>query len=391
MHIENNDDSSSVIPKLTKETLEGAIENALKIIDKNIKKLGSKFPSSASQRLSYLITENVEWTTSFWTGMLWLAYEVTHEEKYYDLAYIHIKSFKERLENKIDIDHHDLGFLYTLSCVSAYKITQNQDAKEIALKAADYLLTRYHEKAGIIQAWGDLNDESQRGRMIIDCNMNLPLLYWVTEQTGDLKYRECAISHIQQAAKYLVREDFSTYHTFYMDPSTGQPLRGTTHQGYSDTSCWARGQAWAIYGFGLSYNYTKDPLLLELSRKLAHYYLERLPEDKVCYWDLIFTKGTEERDSSAAAIAICGLLELVNNLPVMDPDYEYFLSETKMMMASLIKNYGTDPTSTHAEGLLLHSVYSKPCGSGVDECTLWGDYFYFEALVRMTRIWNEYW
>ncbi|MDF2613200.1 MAG: glucuronyl hydrolase [Clostridia bacterium] len=390
MNIENNPDPSRMISKLTKETLEAALKNALKTVDKNIGKFGEKFPSSASQGLSYLMTENVEWTTSFWTGMLWLAYEVTHEKKYYDLAHIHIKSFKDRLENKIDIDHHDLGFLYTLSCVNAYKITQNQEAKEIALKAADYLLTRYHEKAGIIQAWGDLNDESQRGRMIIDCNMNLPLLYWATGQTGDWKYIECAISHINQAAKYLVRDDFSTYHTFYMDPLTGKPLRGTTCQGYSDTSCWARGQAWAIYGFCLSYNYTKDVSLIELSRKIAHYFLDRLPEDRVCYWDLIFTEGTEERDSSAAAIAVCGLLELVKALPVTDPDYDYFLDEAKKMMISLMEYYAPD-NDTEAEGLLIHSVYNKPGGRGVDECTLWGDYFYLEALVRMTQIWNSYW
>lgn len=177
---------------------------------------------------------------------------------------------------------------------------------------------RYFDKAKIIQAWGDLSDPENRGRMIIDCCMNLPLLYWAAEITGDKKYFKAAKNHANQAAEYIIREDASSFHTFYMDVETGEPRFGKTAQGFSDNSCWARGQAWGIYGFALSYKYTNDIKLIELDEKVANYFLNRLPQDCICCWDLIFTGGAQERDSSAAAIAACGLLELSKHLPLED-------------------------------------------------------------------------
>ena len=154
-------------------------------------------------------------------------------------------------------------------------------------------MERYFEKAGIIQAWGKLDRPSQRGRMIIDCRMNLPLLYWATEETRKPEYRRAAISHAQQSARYLIREDSSTYHTYYMDVESGEPRFGQTSQGYADHSCWSRGQAWAIYGMPLSYAYTKEETRAHDAERVTNYYLNRSPEDYVCYWDLIFTEGQE--------------------------------------------------------------------------------------------------
>ncbi|MFC4802954.1 glycoside hydrolase family 88 protein [Neobacillus sp. GCM10023253] len=377
-------------PAVDREFVEQAIEHVLAKIDQNLAVFTDKFPDSSSINQVYQPIDNVEWTASFWTGMLWLAYEYTGDDKYRIAAEKQVESFKERLEKRIEIDHHDLGFLYTLSCVSAFKLTGNEQAMETAIKAADLLITRYYDKAGIIQAWGNLHDPKQRGRMIIDCNMNLPLLYWASEVTGKSVYREVAESHIKQAAKYIVRQDDSTFHTFYMDPETGAPLYGNTHQGYSDDSCWARGQAWGIYGFPLSYYYTKDWNLIELSKKLTDYYLARLPEDDICYWDLIFTHGDEERDSSAAAIAVCGLLELAKHLPLTDPDKRIYENAALAMVQSLYENYTTDIDSP-ANGILKHAVYFKPGGNGVDESCIWGDYYYFEALIRLVKDWNRYW
>ncbi|WP_422661188.1 glycoside hydrolase family 88 protein [Paenibacillus sp. EC2-1] len=377
-------------PAVDRAFVEKAIEHVLAKIDQSLDVFTEKFPDSSSVNLVYKPIDNVEWTTSFWTGMLWLAYEYTGDEKYREVAERQVGSFKERIEKRIEVDHHDLGFLYSLSCVSAYKLTGSEEAKAIALKAADLLITRYYEKAGIIQAWGDLNDPKQRGRMIIDCNMNLPLLYWATEVTGNARYRQIAEAHIKQAAKYIVREDASTFHTYYMDPVTGAPLFGNTHQGYSDDSCWARGQAWGIYGFPLSYHYTDDWSLVELAKKLTNYYLNRLPEDEICYWDLIFTDGEEERDSSAAAIAVCGMLEIAKHLPLTDPDKHVYDNAALTMIQSLYENYRTDINSD-ANGILKHAVYYKGGGRGVDESCIWGDYYYFEALVRLAKDWKMYW
>ncbi|MCT4544739.1 MAG: glycoside hydrolase family 88 protein [Vallitalea sp.] len=378
-------------PNLTKNDIKKAIDHVLAKIDQNLDKYTNKFPTASSKDLVYGELDNVDWTASFFTGMLWLAYEVTEDEKYKNVAKIHIQSFKERLEKRIQLDHHDLGFLYTLSCVSSYKITGDEESKEIALEAAKLLASRYYDKAEIIQAWGDLSDPTQRGRMIIDCNMNLPLLYWASDVTGDSSYKDMATKHIAQASKYLIREDASSFHTYYMDTKTGEPLYGNTKQGYSDDSCWARGQAWGIYGFPLSYSYIKDWNLIELTKKVTNYYLNRLPEDSICYWDLIFTeKDNEERDSSAAAIAVCGLLELIKYLPVTDEYYEYYKNASQMMLKSLITDYTTDINSD-ANGLLLHGVYYKGGDCGVDESCIFGDYYYFEALVRAYKDWNKYW
>lgn len=190
--------------------------------------------------------------------------------------------------------------------------------------------------------------------------------------------------------KFLVREDSSTYHTFYMDVETGNPKSGKTHQGYSDDSCWARGQAWAIYGFTLSYIYTHDKGFINIAKKISNYFLNRLPGDFVCFWDLVFTEGKEERDSSAAAIACAGIMELVKHLEKSDPYKKIYQNASILILRSLINNY-TSKNNPGSNGILLHSVYHKPGQRGVDECCIWGDYFYFESLVRMTKNWELYW
>ena len=384
------DEKFSSHTKFDRKDCQNAIAFILSKIDQNIDTFTYKFPAPASVNNVYPAIDNTDWTASFWTGMLWLAYEVTGDEKYRKVAEIQLESFRKRIYERIKTDTHDLGFLYSLSCVAAYKLTGNTDARDTALKAADTLMERFFDKAGIIQAWGNLDNPEQRGRMIIDCCMNLPLLYWASQITGDKKYHAAAYSHAMQAAKYIVREDASTYHTFYMDVESGEPKYGKTCQGYSDNSCWARGQAWGIYGFPLSYIYTGDYELIDLTKKLSNYFLNRLPEDYICYWDLIFTEGNEERDSSGAAIAACGMLELAKHLPLTDDSRLVYEGAALKIIKSLSDNY-TTVTCPDSNGILLHAVYGKPQGNVIDECNIWGDYFYFEALVRLIKDWKLYW
>lgn len=377
-------------PDFTKEDIKKSIDYILKKIDENLENFTFKYPAPASQNLIYPAIDNTDWTSSFWTGMLWLAYEYSGDEKYKKIALIQVEDFKRRIETRSHIDTHDLGFLYTLSCMAGYRILEDPSIKAIAIDAAKVLMERYYEKAGIIQAWGDLSDVSQQGRMIIDCCMNLPLLYFASEESGDSKFNQAAYSHIRQAIRYLVRDDASSYHTFYMDVHTGEPLYGKTCQGYSDDSCWARGQAWGMYGLPLSYSYTKDASLLDMNKRISHYFLNRLPEDHVCYWDLIFTEGYEERDSSSVPIAACGLLEYIKYLDPKDPDRALYENAAIAMIQSLSKSY-TSINHPESNGILLHAVYSKPDNKGVNECNIWGDYFYFEALMRLDRNWKMYW
>lgn len=380
----------STPPAMEQSFWQGALDYVVGKIRANIAAFGASYPAPASVGQVYPIIGNTEWTTSFWPGMLWLAWECSGDAVFHAAAEACIPDFRARLDRRVATETHDLGFLYTLSCVAPWRLWGNVYAWDTALKAADLLMIRFYEKAGVIQAWGNLNDPEQRGRIIIDCALNLPLLFWAAEETGNPYYREAAARHIESANRHLIRDDWSTYHTFYFDIENGAPLHGATRQGYSDTSCWSRGQAWGIYGNALCYRYTRNPELLEYSRGLARYFLNRLPDDLVAYWDLIFAGGDEERDSSAAAVTVCGLLELSRSLPPVDPDHRLFENAALHIAASLARSY-TTVNEPESNGILLHGVYSKPDGAGVDECTVFGDYFYTEALARILRDWRPYW
>jgi unsaturated chondroitin disaccharide hydrolase len=252
------------------------------------------------------------------------------------------------------------------------------------------LMMRFWDKPGIFQAWGAMDDPNEQGRTIVDSLMNMPLLYWASETTGDSRYATAAHRHACQLAAHALRPDGTTFHTYYFDTETGAPRFGNTSQGYSDTSCWARGQAWAVYGFALNYASTRDEALLRAALAATDRFLAHLPSDRVSCWDLVFGDcDGQERDSSAAAIATCGLLELVKCLPP-GAQRSHYQAAAETMLASLIANYAGHAPETNA--LLLHGVYSKPHGSGVDEGNLWGDYYYLEALTRVVKPdWQPYW
>ncbi|MDR0436130.1 MAG: glycoside hydrolase family 88 protein, partial [Propionibacteriaceae bacterium] len=186
----------------------------------------------------------------------------------------------------------------------------------------------------------------------------------------------------------------STFHTFWWDPLTGVPLRGTTAQGYSDDSCWARGQAWGIYGFALAYATDGDESLLRASERLADYFIDHLPADNVPYWDLVFSDGSgQPRDASSGAIAYCALalLQRLGRDAIAADKLSHYRTVSRSMLASLAEHY-TPVSNGVCDALLLHSVYDMPQLVGVDEGCLWGDYFYLEALVRDAQPdWVSYW
>ncbi|MGU9409790.1 glycoside hydrolase family 88 protein [Clostridium perfringens] len=375
---------------LTRAEVKNAIDLVIKQIDANMEYFKEKFPSSATKNNQYGIIENIEWTDGFWTGLLWLAYEYTGDEKYRELADKNVASFKNRVEKDIELDHHDLGFLYSLATVSGYKLTGSEDAREASIKAANKLISRYQEKGEFIQAWGGLGSKDHY-RFIIDCLLNIPLLYWASDETGDAKYRNIANKHFVTSCNNVIRDDASAFHTFYMDNETGKPLRGVTRQGYSDDSAWARGQAWGVYGIPLNYRYTRNESCFNLYEGMTNYFLNRLPKDNVCYWDLIFNDGDDHsKDSSAAAIAVCGMHEMNKYLPEVDENKEVYKYAMHNILRSLMENY-MNPEIEPGKPVLLHGVYSWHSGKGVDEGNIWGDYFFLEALIRFYKDWNLYW
>ena len=178
-------------PGTSEKMLQKAIEQATKIVKGNLGDFTESFQSPNTENGFYWPTENVEWTTGFWTGVVWLAYELTKDEAFRKTGEIHVESFLNRIEKKIDVNYHDMGFLYSLSCVAAYKLCGNEKGRKAAVMAADHLLTRYREKGEFIQAWGNVGDPGDY-RLIIDCLLNLPLLYWATEVTGNPEYADKA-------------------------------------------------------------------------------------------------------------------------------------------------------------------------------------------------------
>ncbi len=375
---------------LSKAELEQAIDLALQQVYANMTYFKDHYPSPATFENRYQIMDNKEWTNGFWTGCLWLAYEYSQDKAISDLAHLNVLSFLERVNKRIELDHHDLGFLYTPSCMAEYRINGDETARQAALKAADKLIERFQEKGGFIQAWGQLG-KAEDYRLIIDCLLNIQLLFFAYEQTGDSNYKHIAESHFYASVNTVIRDDASTYHTYYFDPQTGQPLKGVTRQGYNDASCWARGQAWGVYGLPLSYRKMKDEQELDLFKGLTHYFLNRLPHDHVSYWDLIFGDESDQpRDTSATATAVCGIHEMLKYIPEADPDKENYKYAMHAMLRSLIENYANKEVVSGAP-LLLHGVYSWHSGKGVDEGNIWGDYYYLEALIRFYKDWEVYW
>lgn len=377
---------------LPREKLEYALAEAIKKIDFALPTFTLDFPEHSSVNNVYAAVKNTGgWNTGFWTGILWHAYQLTGDEKYKNVALGQIPGYYDRIKNKIGVDHHDMGFVFVPSCVAAWKLTGCEQAKEAAVMAADHLITRYHEKGKFIQAWGRVDDPNSY-RLIVDCLLNIPLLYWASEVTGDKKYEEIAYNHFNTTIEVCCREDASTYHTYYFDPETGLPKKGVTHQGASDDSAWARGQTWGIYGPMLTYIYKKNDKALKVFEATSNYFLNHLPKDYVAFWDLSFTDGDDEpRDSSSDAIAACGMLEGIKHMDKDDPLRRVYVNAVKRMMNSLIDNYLTKDIS-ESNGLLLHATYGKPQNNGVDEMNIWGDYFYMEALHRMLDPdWELYW
>ncbi len=370
-----------------------ALDIAVAQVRRNLPDFTYRAQNHSSVHNVYPAVANDQWTAGFWPGEIWLAYEHTGDKVFRYAAQIHVQSFLHRIENRIETDHHDMGFLYSPTCVAAWKLVGDEDGRKAAILAADQLIERFHPVGGFLQAWGAMG-AADNYRYIIDCLLNLPLLYWASRETGDMKYRDIALVHARTTLAHSVRPNDSTYHTFYMDPATGGPVRGATKQGYSDDSEWARGQAWAIYGMALSFRYEPLPEYRDAFDRLLAFYIKRLPADLVPYWDLIFTEGDEPRDSSSASIVACGLLEMADI--VGGETAESYRLLARRMMKSLVDHYAvTDPSRSN--GLVLHGTYSKKTpyntcrGEGVDECVSWGDYYFMEALTRLARTWSTYW
>jgi unsaturated chondroitin disaccharide hydrolase len=369
-------------------TLESTIEFALGRIDDNLEPFRDSFPTEPETGLTYEQADiRGSWTAGFWPGLLWAAHEHTGADRYRQVADWLLPHFAERLhEGDAAENHHDLGFLYTHGALAAHDVTGRKRARDLAIEAADQLVSRFHSAPGVIQAWGDHRPPNDEVRIIVDTMMNLPLLYRVASMTGRDRLAEIAETHADTAADVLLRDDGSTAHTYWFDAETGEPLRQETGQGLADDSTWTRGQAWAIYGYALSYRHTGRDRFRDVSARTADHFLDRLPDDGVPPWD--FDSDEQEiRDSSAAAIAANGLLELAGHLPATDGDRDRYEAAALDILQSLATAYTTAGEDSNA--VLAHGTAHRTEGQ-YDQPLIYGDYYFLSALLRATDNWTPF-
>ena len=367
--------------------VEMTLQQAVESVRGNIPRFGDRYPHNGDG-MTYILTENNHWMTSFWTGQLWLAYAVTGDDEFRHAAERHLASFEDRLVKRIG-ESHDLGFLYTLSARAQWQLTGDPAARQLGIDAAERLITRFHPKGEYIQAWGRMNDPVEGGRMIVDCLMNLPLLFWASYETGDPKFAEIASKHAQTTLRYVVRPGDHTYHTFFFDQETGAPIGGKTAQGYSDDSLWSRGQAWAIYGFALASEWTGSRELLDAASRLAERFWAELGDEPVPLWDFrVPLNGPQKRDSSAGAIAACGMFKLATL--VHDEALALDFRERGEQLTIRLTDACFE-IAPEAQGLLRDSSYNVSTNAAVEQYMPFGDYFYLESLVTMTGKAPDFW
>jgi len=372
-----------------------ALDRVVRKVESLIPVFGLRNPRiSTPDTLKYTFCTPDEWVASFWTGQLWLAYSTTAQDKFKNSARARREYFQQVLENPAWHDH-DLGFLFILSCVADFKLTGNTHSRDMALRAADFLAARWRQPLPFVMCWNpqprDLDEFAKRkvGTLNIDSMQGMPLLYWAAKQTGQSSFSDIADMHLDTCMKYLIRDDFSSYHSYEFDPGTGEPIAGYTHQGYSDESCWSRGQSWAIHALAQCYLATGRDLYRTTAANMADYVAERLPEDGVPLWDYdLPAEDHPYRDTSAAAVTAAGLYTLAHCFAGESESTTYTTLADKILHG-LVKDHDISGIS-ESQGLLKEGAAFVRLGRA-DNMLPYGDYYYFEALMRSVGHTEFFW
>lgn len=340
-------------------------------------------------------TQMSDWTEGFYPGCLWYLYEYTGKDKWKKAAI----RWTEALEplKKLN-NHHDIGFLMYCSFGNAYRLTGDKRYEKVLIESARSLCSRFNEKVGCIESWNYRKAWNGKDEwfypVIIDNMMNLELLYFATKITGDTIYASIADTHAMTTARHHFRQDYSCYHVVNYDEQTGKVLQRATCQGFSDNSTWARGQAWAIYGYTMAYRETGNIFYLNTAIHAADFWLNHLnlPADGIPFWD--FNAGqdgyvpdwnykpqrfsTVLRDASAAAIAASAFLELCN---YAENGIRYKNAAEQILKSLTSPKYLAEP-GTNCNFILRHCVGSIPHGIEIDVPLVYADYYFLEALLR---------
>ncbi len=346
--------------------------------EKNCKDIGVSFLHSTNSDGIYSPVDASTWTSGFYMGLNYLCYEMSGSAIFKatnDLLLLQMPPYTSM--------GHDIGMVFSPSVYADYKIFGTASSAEKTVAAAEALAARFKENGNYIKAWdwGTGNDY----RMIIDTMYNLPILYRAYEITGDESFYDILYAHSVTAMTYLVRDDYTTAHTFIFNPD-GTPSHEKTHQGYADDSCWARGQAWAITGFAMAYRFTGDEEFLDLSIALAEKYIELAEDNLIPKWDLSL-KGDPEQpvDTSAAAIAANGFMEIYEL-----SGKEEYRDLAYDILVELYENYSSKDAPAR-QGLICEAVGNMPSGKDISVSLIYGDYFFVELLSRFLGSSRGYW
>ncbi|GGD27603.1 glycoside hydrolase family 88 protein [Hyunsoonleella pacifica] len=320
------------------------------------------------------------WTSGFFAGNFWQIYMLTRNEDFKNraeewTAYIEKEKYNDRT--------HDMGFKVFCSFGNGLKVKDNQNYKDIIVKSAKTLSTRFDDTVGSIRSW-DFNEDIWQFPVIIDNMMNLELLFEATKISGDSTFHKIAVKHANTTLKNHFREDASTWHVLDYDTISGQVRGRVTHQGISDDSAWARGQGWAINGFTTVYRYTKDDKYLNQAIATANFFInhKNMPEDGVPYWDFDHPDIPNiSRDVSAAAIVASALIELYQYTKNED-----FLNYSKKVCESLKSRKYILPEDIDIPFILDHSFGDWSLKKEMDEPIAYGDYYFLQTLLRLKAL-----
>ena len=319
------------------------------------------------------------WRSGFWPGIEWYLFEATKDNYWKFQA----EKSTEMMAGIIDrpVRNHDLGFQFFCSYGNAYRLTKHETYKKILLRAADSLATLYNSKVGTILSWPyRIKESGWPHHTIIDNMMNLELLFWAAKNGGNKKLYDIAFKHAEVTMNNHFRPDFSTYHVVFYDSITGKFIKGITHQGYANNSVWARGQAWAIYGFTIAYRETKNQAFLQTAIRAADLY-KKLPKDQIPFWDFSDPAiPSVPKDASAAAITASALIEL-SGFITDTFQAKKFKNAAKAMITALSTDKYLSKETNHA--FLLHSTGNKPGLTDIDVPLIYADYYFLEALLKL--------
>lgn len=326
------------------------------------------------------------WTNGFWGGLMWLMYKETGNEEYKKTA-LRSEELMDRALGNFEGLHHDVGFMWHILSGAHYRICGDKKAYNRNLFAAASLASRFNVDGNYIRAWNNWTPgEDNTGWSIIDCMMNIPLLYWASKETGDDRFKRVAMRHADMTVRDHVRADGSINHIVEHDPDTGALVRVYTGQGYSETSCWSRGSAWAIYGLILSYIHTGKKDYLDACIKCANYFIVNCAKDDYrAAVDFRAPREPEYYDSTAGVCAACGMLELAKHVP--ESEAESYIGAAINILKATDKYFADYSDSQDALVLMGTERYPKTDAdaSCVHMPIIYGDFFYAEALLKLKR------